>query len=335
MTARPVVAIVGIVLSSIVPIDPDPPIRAFVNVEVAPYPKGVALDIPFTYVSNMEEATNIAIYISNGEVTNLPLYVRAITISGSFSSTLAIDGRFLEGDMAAIHFVAWGQLFHQEQQLNIYARQTFNLGLGDKSPAQMTTVNHAIIDQYGVTRYLHESLSFSGFRATIERSLYVDIGLDMLSFNAQSEANLPVTIRLISLLIEDHQQNFSLLRRSVDQTHAYLNVRATLVDSTYRLHFQDALYVNPMTLISSYFPIAGFVATNRLFLPKDRYHDINPLRLRFQFKVTMGNIYDVDYESDYYFNQALLGSCSSSLYCVKTSNTTIDVGNWKEIIIDG
>jgi len=335
MTGRPVVAIVGIVLSSIVPIDPDPSIRAFVNVEVAPYPNGVTLDIPFTYVSNMEEATNIAIYISNGEVTNLPLYVRAITMGGSFSSTLTIDGCFLEGDLATIDFVAWGQLFHIEQKLNIHARQIFNLGLGDTSSAQMTTVNHAIIDQYGVTRYLHESLSFSGFTTMIERPLYVDISLDMLSFNAQSEANLPVNISLISLLIEDHQQNFSLLRRSVDQTHAYLNVRATMIDGTYLLTFQDALYVNPMTLISSYFPIAGFVATNRLFLPKDRYHDINPLRLRFQFKVTMGNIYNIDYEPEYYFNQALIGSCSSALYCVTTSNNPIDIGNWKEIIIDG
>lgn len=335
MSWRPAIAILSIVLSAIVPIDPDGPLRSFVNVEVAPYVKGVTLEVPFTYVATNVETTNITIHLSSDEASDVLLYARAIVISGSFSSTVTVDGRFLNVDAAMLKFVAWGHQFHVQQQLGMQARQTIELELGASSPFQMTISNHGLIDQYGVTRYLKESLSFEGFDEMIERPYYLDISLGMLAFRVNSEAKLPVTVSLISLLIEDHQQNFSLLRRSVDYTHAYINLKANVIDGIYQLAYHEPLYVNPTTFISSYFPIVGFVATNRLFLPKDRYMTINPLRLKFRFSVSIGNIYHIAYEPLYHFDKALLGSCDSALYCVKTSDVAIDVGNWKEIIVNG
>lgn len=92
----------------------------------------------------------------------------------------------------------------------------------------------------------------------------------------------------------------------------------------YGLVFSDSLFVDPLTLDMSNSELEGYVATDNFFFPSNTYDYLNEFFCGYYIFNIGFNATIISGTLDFHPPLDLLGDCSSSLYCVSSSNEEPD-----------
>ena len=95
-----------------------------------------------------------------------------------------------------------------------------------------------------------------------------------------------------------------------------INLKIEEIDGIFRLSLKNPLYVNPSTLVMSYIPIAGYVATNNFYFPVNQMEEMQGLEIAFTITEFGNNKTNLSWTSTYYPTSSVIGACNNSEYCV-------------------
>ncbi|HAV19564.1 MAG TPA: hypothetical protein DCX17_00880 [Firmicutes bacterium] len=316
------------------PIEPDDPIRQFINVFAPPYSGATAIEIPFTFESSIRESVTIEILFENDTYARQIIYTRSLDNIISFSSQVTIPSFLLHEEKCLLWLNARNSTFGISRPVALFHTTELKI-----TEFQSEGLTHAVIaninyiDDESVSHLIEEEIWFEGFIATIETAYYGYLTLDNLRINLINPGNQPINFFNFTLRLGDTNHHFPLLRRSIDDAYVLLNLRPIYSIDGYMLVIDETMYVHPTTFIMSDALIEGFVPSNRLYFPKDRFHELQTTFFIIEGEVTMYNTFSFTYKGLYYFNQALIGPCSHSVYCVTTSDEQKSIGAYEETII--
>ncbi len=334
MNYRLIAAVTMAVAGTFVPDDPSGPWRSFINVYATPYQDGIAIEIPFTYVSNVVEPTYIEIFVDNDDYDHALVYSRYFDRLLHFTSSVRLYPFLLEAGSALLTFEAHNDNFYISQSLPIYSRQELYITEFDPQGNTWAQIeNITYIDYTGTLKTAEEMVAFTGFPDQVVTPTYGRFPIESFTLSISNPSDQTLTFSDINLLIEDHSRQFPLLSRTSDGNHAVLPMAFVEEAGHYILDLAADLYIDPVTFIISDRPITGFMPCGGLYFPKDRFHVLQTIIFRIEGTISMLNSFRFRYDSRHYFERSMMGPCQDAAYCIMTDTDSVDVGLWKEIIV--
>jgi len=301
------------------PPDSEPYQRTFHDITCPPYSLGVAYPIVFHYRSQVAESTLLEVAFSAGPYQNVLVYSLSLARAQSFTGSFSIPAFLMNYPYGTVTFEATGYDFQFWQPLPIHAKTIVLVEDFDERDERVESIpNYALIDGDGVVYQRAESIVFKEFTHTIETPIYQRLDIETIHMVISQPDSQPIQFSNSYLLIGDPLRLLPLLPRSGDDKSARLPLAFIKEGTDYRLSLANQFYVDPITFNPSIVPIAGYVPSAYLYLPKDRYKSMRMLSLRLSFDITMHNTFRIDYETSYFSDRAMIGGCQWAAYCITT-----------------
>ena len=193
-----------------------------------------------------------------------------------------------------------------------------------------TSPNIAIYRRDQGITYYSEKFIFTNLKQDYVLGKYWGVDLYSLMFNYVAPDFLPLTYDNPRLIIEGREGAFSKIGTETGIANwRFLSLTLDKDDKSGKYLFRpsDQLYVNPITLDMSSYPIENYIATKYLFFPRPT-EDIETYTIRFMVDNLGANNSQLAYEFFVSITSDLYGNCNDSSYCLSMEDTVpnLDLG---------
>ena len=187
--------------------------------------------------------------------------------------------------------------------------------------------NIAIYRRGEEVAYYSEKFVFTNLNKEFVLGKYWGIDLSGIYFNYVAPKYFPLTYENARLIIEGRQGAFEKLGSEMATPNwRKLSLSLSKDEKTgkYLFHPETQLYVNPITLDMSTYPIDNYIETKYLFFPRP-IEDIETYVIRFMVDNLGANNNQFSYQFSVSISTNLYGNCNDSSYCLSTEEAVPDL----------
>lgn len=184
----------------------------------------------------------------------------------------------------------------------------------------------SVIDSLGRVVVYHEKMKFVNFGKYYESlsNLYFDISNMVIEYESSYSDYLHIGTS-VEIGIIDFNNLFPRIEIS-KETNAkmFLGELTMSADGIYIIRLNEKMYVDRNTHMMSRTKEEGYVETNKLYFPLNRFEDVKDMRFYVRIKnLGISKIEVLNY-SNYIPLKPYIGTCPTSSYCVKSSASNLD-----------
>ncbi|MCH5179880.1 MAG: hypothetical protein J1F32_01535 [Erysipelotrichales bacterium] len=293
-------------------ISPNSKSNRFKDIYITPISDDIVIN--FSYVVGTTSDVRFSIFIEYPDSLPIYLYTNTVSIVFNYSDSFPLFKRHLKDDAS---------LIFKANSINGSSYLRFDLKSQNETYDLLEQRYFYLEDavQYlsdrEIINYANETIEFNELNHNLDLSLpylfYDHIYFSQDSYFFQDELQFDE----ITMEIMDKNNIFPLLTHKEDTV--IINLELEKKNNMYYLSLLDKLYVYNDTLILSNSPKDGFVRTNYLYIPKNCLEEQFDITIKFKsLGLQKINCY---YNYILWRNKKFVGSCSSSLNCVRISES--------------
>lgn len=199
-----------------------------------------------------------------------------------------------------------------------------------KSPNETyTTIQNVNIYRPSLgVMYESEQISVSNANQDVYLTQDNSISLNPFNFSYTTNGGFTPDFNNVRLYISTGGKYFSSFGEDVFNIYREIPLKITAgkIAGVYTFSSLTQMYVNPITLEMSLTQQSGYVKTDRIYFPKECEED-ETFAVTFQMDDIGANDLDFAYTFNVHTPPKKYGSCSDSLYCLSTEETTPNLNN--------
>lgn len=192
-----------------------------------------------------------------------------------------------------------------------------------------TSANCYIYTKEKNEQYISESFNFANFPKYLELDKYQRLDFSRFRFKYKPYIDRQVlSCYQISILCFDLNNYMEDLHKEEGMVYVNLNLKYDKGSDEYYLALKDNLYVDPISLRTSFVEKEGYIYTNYLYFTDNLKRVMDELDFHINLNGLGSNKINLMLRTNLLMNDSLFGNCSNSQYCIddEVSKADFDIG---------